>query len=148
MRRRDLLAASVVLSAAAGAARASAPPKKKEGDAPVGQYVDLAPIALPVLDGRKLKNYVFVSLRLNLAQRADPQKWRDKEPYFRDALVRAAHRAGLNAPSEWSQLDEARLKALMKAEAAKITGPGVVASVTLNNPQAPQRRLAKPSARR
>lgn len=144
MRRRDLLAASVVLSASAGAASASAPPKEKEGDAPVGQYVDLAPIALPVLDGRRLKNYVFVSLRLNLAQRADPQKWRDKEPYFRDALVRAAHRTGLNAPTDWSQLDENRLKALMLAEATKIAGAGVVTRVTLNSPQAPQRRIGRP----
>lgn len=148
MRRRDILASAVLLSAAAGAVEASAPPAKKEGADPAGQYVDLSPIALPVLDGRRLKNYVFVSLRLKLSPRADMQKWRDKEPYFRDALVRAAHRTALNPPGDFSTLDEARLKSMLMAEAGKITGPGVVTGVALKSPQAPQRRLrsARPAA--
>lgn len=139
MRRRDLLATAVLLSAAASAAEASAPPKKEGATGP--QYFDLAPVGLPVLDGRRLKNYVFVGLRLQLANGQDPQKWREKEPYFRDALVRAAHRTALNPPGNWSALDEGRLKALMMAEAARIAGPRGVTGVSLTNRQAPQRRL-------
>lgn len=145
MRRRDLLLTAVVAGAAASAAEASAP-AKKDDKAPTGQHVDLAPIGLPVLDGRKLKNYVFVSLRLKLANGQDPQKWREKEPYFRDALVRAAHRSAINAPGEWSAVDEGKLRSVMMSEAARIAGPRVVTGVTLNSPQAPQRRI--PSARR
>ena len=96
--------------------------------------------AIPVLDGRKLKNYVFVALRLNLTAKADMQKLRERAPHFRDAIVRMAHRAAYNPDGEWSKLDEPRFKAAVLAEAAKIAGPGMVASVKINN-SAPQRRL-------
>jgi len=138
MRRRDVLASSVLLATAASAAEAAAPKGKEE---PVGQYVDLTMTAIPVLDGKRLKNYVFVAVRLNLTAKADAVKLREKSPYFRDAMVRAAHRTAMNPPGEWSSLDEPRFKAAVLAEAQKVAGPGMVASVKINN-QAPQRRLA------
>ncbi len=137
MRRRDVIA-SVPLLAAASAAQAAAPKKGKAE--PSGQYVDLSPVAMPILDGRRLRNYVFVAVRLNLSPKADALKWREKEPWFRDAIVRAAHRAAYNPPTDWSSLDEKRFKAMVLAEAGKITGPGVVASVGILH-QTPQRRV-------
>ncbi len=131
---RHLLAAAV-LALAAGPAMAG------EGGKPmVGQYVDLAPVALPIVEGGKLRNYVFVSLRLNLAPSADPTKLREKGPYFRDALVRAGHRRPFTVAGDLTRIDEAALKATMMRECAAIVGPGVVISVQFSSPPTPQRR--------
>lgn len=116
MDRRALLALAPALLATA--AQAAAPPKKDAA----GQYVDLSPIALPVVVGGKLINYVFVSLRLNLSPSADSVKLRAKEPWFRDAMVRAGHRAPFTNPKNYLVLDEARLKSTLLREAGAIAG--------------------------
>ncbi|MBX7247814.1 MAG: hypothetical protein K1X35_02060 [Caulobacteraceae bacterium] len=141
MRRRDILAASAVLAASASAAHASGAPAK---GAPVGQYVDLSPVAVPSMEGRRLKNYIFCAVRLKLTPRADSQALRDKEPYFRDAIVRAAHRTAFNLPTDYDRLDEARFKAVMLQEAARIAGPGLIAGVQFTSPPQAQRRTRRP----
>jgi hypothetical protein len=99
--------------------------------APEGQlqYVDVGPVALPVVDQGKLRNYIFVSVRLHLSPQADAETWRDKEPYFRDALVRAAHRTPFVIPGDWMKLDQAALKRSMLAEAERIAGRNIFTSV-------------------
>ena len=90
-----------------------------------------------VLDGR-LVNYVFAQVRLNLRPGANPVQLRTKEPYFRDALVRAAHRAPFVVAGDPNKLDAGALQRTMLAEAAKIAGPGVVISVQLVSQQPKQ----------
>lgn len=142
MRRRTLIAAALAAPAAAAVTSAQA----GEGGASkvVGQYVDLAPVGLPVVDGGRLRNYVFVSVRLLLASGVDPNKTREKEPYFRDALVRAAHRRPFTVPGDWMSIDVNAMKATMLREAAGIVGPGVVTQVVLPNPPTAQKRVASP----
>ncbi|MDO9335360.1 MAG: hypothetical protein Q7T61_03075 [Caulobacter sp.] len=143
MDRRALLALAPALLAAS-AAQASAPAEKKESG---GQYVDLAPIALPVVVGRRLVNYVFVSLRLNLTPSADMAKLRAKEPWFRDAVVRAGHRQPFTDPKNYLVLDAARLKAVLLREAGAIAGPRNFTSVTINSMTPKQRSgLPRPPA--
>jgi hypothetical protein len=139
MRRRALLA-SLPLALVAGAAFAQA----KQ----TGQYVDLSPVALPVVVNGRLINYVFVYMRINLTGSADVVHLRDKEPYFRDALVRMAHRTPFTLASDYTKLDETRLKAQMYQAAVAITGPGAVASVEIMPGGGPMRRsgLPKPGA--
>lgn len=134
MLRRPVIAA--VLSLALAAPAAAAP-------AEVGQYVDVLPVGLPVVSHGQLVNYVFVYLRLNLAPSADAIRLREKEPYFRDALVRSAHRSPFSVPGDVNRVDDSRLCAAMMREAAAIVGPGVVRSVVVTS-QAPQHRLANP----
>jgi hypothetical protein len=122
MRRRDLLA-SLPLVLAAGAATA----QTKEA----GQFVDLSPVALPVVVNGRLLNYVFVYIRINLTPTADLARWRDREPYFRDALVRLAHRTPFTVPTDYTRIDEARLKVALFQAATAITGPGAVASIQI-----------------
>jgi hypothetical protein len=138
MRRRDLIAATAVLAASASAASAN----EGRPAAAVGQYVDLSPVAVPALDGRRLKNYIFVAVRLNLTARADPQKLRDREPYFRDAMVRAVHRAAYNPPGEFSKVDVARFRTMMMTEATRVAGPGMIGQVVITSQQ-PQHRTAR-----
>ncbi|WP_395670554.1 hypothetical protein [Phenylobacterium sp.] len=116
------------------------------GEAPktdAGQYVDLAPVGLPIVADGQLVNYVFVYVRINLTAKANAANWRAKEPYFRDALVRAGHRAPFGRKDDYQKLDEARLIAALSREATGITGPGVIKSVVVTS-QAPRRRVPGP----
>jgi hypothetical protein len=110
----------------------------------VGQYVDLQPVALPIVVKGVLLNYVFVYVRVNLTGGADVQKLREKEPYFRDALVRDAHRAPFVLASDFEKIDDKRLIATMMRDAVAIAGPGVVQSITLVS-QTPQHRVRMPA---
>lgn len=135
MLRGLVIAAALTLAAAPGSAPAA--------PAQVGQYVDVQPVGLPIIVRGELVNYVFVYLRVNLTAGADAVRLRDREPYFRDALVRAAHRTPFIVPGDLNRIDEARLSAAMMREAAAIAGPGAVRSVVVTS-QAPQRRLPNP----
>lgn len=135
------LIAALSLAAVAGAAQASEGPKK---DATVGQYVDLSPVALPVIVGGQLMNYVFVHTRINLSPSADSPKLREKEPYFRDALVRAGHRTPFTRPDDYTKLDEAKLKAALMREAIAIAGAKNVASVAVLSQTSKQRTNTAP----
>lgn len=142
MLRRQILAA-LPLALAAGAAAASEPAKKESG----GQYVDLSPVALPIVLDNRLINYVFVQVRINLSPSADAPKIREKEPWFRDALVRAGHRTPFTKATDYTVIDEARMKASMLREAALITPARNLISVSLISQTPKQRsRLPRPPA--
>jgi hypothetical protein len=121
-----------------GNAHAAEKPK-----AAVGQYVELQPVAMPIVVDGRLVNYVFVYVRINLQGGADVTKIRDKEPFFRDALVRDAHRTPFIVPGDWQKIDEPKLIAAMTRDAVGIVGPGVVASVTITS-QTPQKHVMPP----
>lgn len=140
MLRRFALAAMIALCTQA--AQAS---EKKEGKGDVGQYVDLQPVGLPIVSKGRLVNYVFVYVRINLTSGANVSKWREKEPFFRDALVRAGHRTPFTHPSDLSQVDVPRLTATLARDAAVIAGPGQIRSVVVTS-QAPRRRMTVPRA--
>jgi flagellar basal body-associated protein FliL len=140
MRRRTLLTAALALAAAPSAWAAE---EKKEGKQDVGQYVDLQPVGLPIVSNRVLVNYVFVYVRINLTSAANASKLREKEPYFRDALVRLGHRTPFTLPSDLGKIDTVRLTAALKQEVVRIVGPGQVLSVIVTS-QAPRRRIATP----
>lgn len=140
IRSAILVAAALSLAGAAAAAEPSAKPSE-------GQYVDLSPVGLPIVVKGRLVNYVFVTVRLDLAPGANVEAWREKEPYFRDALVRVAHRTPFTRPDDYTKLNEPALRAAMTAEAARIAGPRTVSRIEFLN-QSPQRvtGLPKPGA--
>ncbi|HEY8004758.1 MAG TPA: hypothetical protein VIE16_11050 [Phenylobacterium sp.] len=134
---KRLLNLTLSLFLLAGVAQAEEKPKE------VGQYVDLQPVALPIVVNQVLVNYVFVYVRINLRGGADVIKLRDKEPMFRDALVRAGHRTPFVVPGNWERVDEAKLDATLARDAALIAGPDAVASVVVTS-QSPQKRAMPP----
>jgi len=132
MRRRDLIAATAVLSAVAPAALAE--------DAPAaGQSLSMPGVGLPIIAGGRLRNYVFVSLRLHLGGAATPETMRAKEAYLRDALVRAGHRTPFVVADDWTRVDAAAVSASLMRSAATIAGRGSVTRVDIVS-QAPRRR--------
>jgi len=135
---KRLLILGLPLALLAGSAQAEEKPKTA-----VGQYVDLQPVALPIVVDGRLVNYVFAYVRVNLTGGADVTKIRTKEPFFRDALVREGHRTPFVVAGDWEKIDEAKLTAVMTRDAAAITGQGAVASVVVTS-QTPQRRVSPP----
>ena len=124
-----LLALAALLATPAFAA------EEKKADDANGNYVDVSAVGLPVvLDGR-LVNYVFTQVRLMVRPGSNTVTLREKEPYFRDALVKAGHRTPFSIPGDPNKLDEAALQRVMAVEAAKIAGPGVVVAVQVVNQQ-------------
>ena len=130
MRRAVLLA--VLTLALAGPAAAA------DDKAAPNPTVLMSPLALPIVVDGRLVNYVFVTMRLGLSDRADAAAMRAKEPYFRDALVRVAHRTPFVRSDNYASIDEPRMKAALLREAAGIVGPGMVVSVQIIRAQ-PQR---------
>jgi len=134
MRRRDLIAASVALPSLAAATIADA------RDTPAsGASLAIAGVGLPIIAGGRIRNYVFVSLRLHLGGSATPESMRPKEAYLRDALVRAGHRTPFVVPDDWTRIDAAALAASLMRAAVPIAGRGAVTRVEVVS-QAPRRR--------
>jgi hypothetical protein len=109
----------------------------------VGQYVDLQPVGMPIVVDGQLVNYVFVYVRINLKGGVDASRMREREPLFRDALVRAGHRTPFVAAGDWRRVDEAKLVSAMTRESVAIAGAGAVSSVSLMS-QSPQRNVMPP----
>jgi hypothetical protein len=124
-RRRLITLLPLLLFAAPAVAGEEGAPANKQ----VGQYVDLQPVALPIIVDGQLANYVFVSVRLNLASGSDTSRWRTKEPFVRDARVRAAHNTPFTVPGDLQKVDAPRLTATLMRISASIYGPNVVRSV-------------------
>lgn len=139
MRRRDLIAATAVLSGAAVAAPALAGEKAPSA----GGVLNISGVGLPIIIGGRIRNYVFVALRLHLGGSATPESIRPKEAYLRDALVRAGHRTPFVVADDWSRIDVAALSASLTRSAATIVGRGAVTRVEVVS-QAPRRRIAAP----
>lgn len=134
-----IVALSLVL--ASSSALASEPKSKSEES---GQYVAVSPVGLPVVVDGKVINYVFVTVRIDLAPSANAAKLREREPYFRDALVRAGNRTPFTLSSDYTKIDESRLVAAMTRDAAAIAGAGMIKGVKVVSQAPKSLRLPKP----
>ena len=143
MSRYALLAAALLSLVIARPAAAGGSASNPSG---ADNYLELSPTGLPVIVGGKVKNYVFVQLRLLPGPGADLVKLRENEPYYRDALVRAAHRTPFNSPTSWTALDETRLRAVLLAEARRISGARTFSGAQVVR-QTPRRRTTMRAAR-
>lgn len=137
---RHAMMASLVAFLAVLAGPVAAADEKKEAKGDVGQYVDLRTVGLPIVSKGELVNYVFVYIRINLTSSASVSKLRDMEPFFRDALVRSAHRQPFTLASDLGKIDAPRLTATMMRDAVAIAGPGQIRSVVVTS-QASRRRM-------
>lgn len=135
MRRRDLISAAAVLPAVAAAAPAAASERAPSG----GASVNISGVGLPIISGGRLRNYVFVSMRLHLGRSATVESLRGKEAYLRDALVRAGHRTPFVIPDDWTRINTDAMSASLIRSAAAIAGRGSISRVEIIS-QAPRWR--------
>lgn len=116
---------------------------KEEKASADDSFVDISPVALPVIVNDRVVNYIFVGVRVDLTAPGKASAVRDHEPYIRDALVRAGRRTPFTRGDDYNRLDETKLKAVVFRETVALAGPGVVKSVTITKQQA-QHQLARP----
>jgi hypothetical protein len=101
--------------------------------------LNIAGVGLPIISDGRIRNYVFVTVRLTLGGGQTPETMRAKEPYFRDALVRAAHRTPFVLADDWTRIDDAAVNAMLMAAAPALSGPGSITQVEVAL-QSPRRR--------
>ncbi|CAN5203264.1 hypothetical protein BH10PSE1_BH10PSE1_27910 [soil metagenome] len=146
MRRRDLIAAGTTLAAAAAvmATASSALASDKKEPTEGAATVNIAGVGLPVITDGRLRNYVFVTVKLTLGDGATIEQMHAKDPFFRDALVRASHRVPFTVPNNWVRLNENAINAAVMAIADVVCGHGaVVKSEVLM--QSPRRQTGLPA---
>ena len=110
---RAIAAAMIASTLLAGLANASGAPAKAKGDAEGGEQLssrsmDAPYLAVPVVRDGQLVNYLFVSIRIEVAQGVDLWRTRERAHFLRDALVRASHANDLVDPNDSNALNEPR----------------------------------------
>ena len=135
MQRRALITAGAVLtaSAVAGAVQAS---EKAE---PAAAVLNLPGMGLPIITDGRVRNYVFIVLKLHLGAGYTVEAVRAKEAHLRDALIRAGHRTPFVLPNAWVALDTATLSASLIRSASTLIGRGAVTRAEVVS-QSPRRR--------
>lgn len=146
MKKLAAASLSLLLLAASAAPSAAFGGDKKDGKEKENlQYVQLSSVALPVVVKGVVINYIFVSVRIDLTPSANALKIREKEPYFRDAMVRAAYRSPFVKAGDYTHIDEAKLIATLTRDAQAITGAGIVKSVSILTQQPKSYQVSAPS---
>jgi hypothetical protein len=140
MKRRFLLNTALMLFAgfafvsSAGQASAGAP-KKDAGD----PFVRIAQVGLPVIVGSRVVNYVFVNIKIMLSPKGDMVKLQEKEPYFRDLLIKAAHKHDIMLNGRNDTIDEVKLNRVLSPEFTKLAGKGAIKTIVIIT-QAPKKK--------
>lgn len=120
-----------------GLAYASGPPaqeKEKGGEAEsadTSRSMDAPYLAVPVVRDGVLVNYLFVSIRIEIAPGVDLWRTRERAHFLRDALVRASHANDLADPRDNNALNEARAIAVYRAAAIQALGERAIAGVSI-----------------
>ncbi|MFO1018682.1 MAG: hypothetical protein U1E03_13875 [Hyphomonadaceae bacterium] len=120
-----------------GLAYASGPPaqeKEKGGEAEAAdtsRSMDAPYLAVPVVRDGVLVNYLFVSIRIEIAPGVDLWRTRERAHFLRDALVRASHANDLADPRDNNALNEARAIAVYRAAAVQALGERAIAGVSI-----------------
>ena len=145
--RRAFLTTSLALLASPAFARSAKKEKKGgkegEGEEAADPVIKLQSMALPIIAGGRLVNYVFVQMTITLKPGELVTVFEGKEPLLRDAIVREAHGKPFLRPDSYVALDEVRLKASVLRETNSLIGPGKVALVTVVK-QTPRNFIAPP----
>jgi hypothetical protein len=138
---RAIAAAMVASTLLAGLANASGgggghekeKAKSEEGADPTttARSMDAPYLAVPVVRDGHLVNYLFVSLRIEIAQGVDLWQTRERAHFLRDALVRASHSHDLADPEDNNALNEARAIQVYRAAAIQALGAEAIGAVTI-----------------
>jgi hypothetical protein len=93
--------------------------------------MDAPYLAVPVERDGLLVNYLFVSVRIEIAQGVDLWRTRERAQFLRDALVRASHSNDLADPSDDNALNEARAIEVYRAAAIQALGERAVGAISI-----------------
>ncbi|MDX2237258.1 MAG: hypothetical protein NW203_06810 [Hyphomonadaceae bacterium] len=141
--RRAIAAALIASTLLAGLSAARAQPAAAEADADAARSMDAAYIAVPVVRDGRLVNYIFVSLRVDIAPGVDLWRTREKAHFLRDALVRAAHRTPMVSAADDDALDRPVALAAFRAAAQEALGARAVRGLSIVEVQSSRQTVAQ-----
>ncbi|HYD72557.1 MAG TPA: hypothetical protein VEF55_05430 [Candidatus Binatia bacterium] len=134
---RAIAAAMLASTLLAGLANASGPSEKAKakeeegGEQLSSRSMDAPYLAVPVVRDGQLVNYLFVSIRIEIAAGVDLWQTRERAHYLRDALVRASHGTDLADPQDNNALNEARAIEVYRAAAVQALGERAVSGISI-----------------
>ena len=136
------LIASTLMAGLASAAGGSGKEKEKAEEgaeaAASSRSMDAPYLAVPVVRDGQLVNYLFVSIRVEIAQGVDLWRTRERAHFLRDALVRASHANDLADLSDNNALNDARAVEVYRAAAIQALGERAVGGVSIVAPYSSQ----------
>lgn len=116
-----------------------------EAAAPAAGWVTLTGVGLPIFVDGRVRNHVFVELKLHLKSGYSPEQARVKDAIMRDALIREGHRRSFGEARNWNRVDERALAAAVMQIANAQLGRGNVLRVEIVR-QTPRMRVRNPTA--
>jgi hypothetical protein len=130
-----LLASTLMAGLAAARAEdhgaGAAKQKSGQSDADASRSMDAPYLAVPVVRDGRLVNYLFVSLRIQIAPSVDLWRTRERAQFLRDALVRASHANQLSDPGDINKLNEALALQVYRQAAVQSLGAEAVAGISI-----------------
>ena len=141
MDRRALIMGTAVFAAVPTFAAASPEPSAAP---PEAAWVTMTGVGLPIFVDGRVRNHVFVELKLHLKPGFAPEQARVKDVIMRDALIRRAHTESFGAPNDYNRVDTRRLAAAVMTIAAAQLGRGNVQRVEVVR-QTPRMRVRNPT---
>lgn len=106
-------------------------------------WVTMTGVGLPVFADGRVRNHVFVEMKLHLKAGYAPEQARAKDAVMRDALIRLAHRQSFGEARNWNRVDERALAAAVLGIANTHLGQGRVLRVEIVR-QTPRMRVRNP----
>jgi len=133
---RAIAAAFVASTLLAGLANATGPSgeargKEEDSEQLSSRSMDAPYLAVPVVRDGQLVNYLFVSIRIEIAPGVDLWRTRERAHFLRDALVRASHGNDLADPQNNNALNEQRALEVYRAAAVQALGERAVSGVSI-----------------
>jgi len=132
-------------AAAAKAADKAAAAKAALDEKEMIQSVEVSGLAFPVFgEDRKLKNYIFVSARLLVAEGKDPWKYREKGHFIREAILRAAHQNSFAMQEDYTKFDAARASEICLKAANAAIGETALVRMTFTQIASQKPKMREP----
>ena len=128
MNRRDLIHSAILLGLGVSSPALGASSESKDP-----AVFDMTMIGFPIIRQGRLVNYVFVNMKLHLAEGIRPEAVQLKEAMIRDAVVRTAHRTPFVLPDKNTELNLAALTAEVRRQANRHLGTTAVTRVEVVN---------------
>ena len=125
------LIASSLLAGHSIAFATETPKTSGQTDPGAARSMDAPYLAVPVVRNGQLVNYLFVSVRIEIAQGVDLWRTRERAQFLRDALVRAAHANQLSDANDPNLLDQAHAITVFHTAAAQALGESAVGRISI-----------------
>ena len=100
-----------------------------EDDTSNNKTVELLGLVVPIEHEGKLINYLFLSVRLHIADGHDQWKYRDIGHILRHNILKAAHKETVGLEGNPMQIDEDRAQRVFKKALADVMGEGALKDV-------------------